>query len=66
MKSNLLSWFTTCAIRNCKPECRAFTFYGIRSDLTAKFGDNSLRYGKSQSGSFFIFIQFHETLEYIR
>jgi len=27
MKSNLLSWFTTCAIRNCKPECRTFTFY---------------------------------------
>ena len=40
----------------------AFTFYGIRSDLTAKFGDNSLRYGESQSGSFFIFIQFHEAL----
>ena len=66
MKSDLLLRLATCPVGDGEPECRAFTFYGIRSDLTAKFGDNSLRYGESQSGSFFIFIQFHEALEYIR
>ena len=66
MKLDLLLRFATCPVGDSEPGCRAFSFYGICSDLSVQFGYDSLGNGKSQSRSLFVFVQFHKTPEYVR
>ena len=63
MKSDLLLRLIACLVRYGKPECRTFTFYGFRTNLSAQFVDNGLRDRKSQSRSVLLFVQLHKPVE---
>ena len=66
MKSDLLLRLATCPVGDGEPECRAFTLYGVRSDLTVQSVHDGLGNRKPQSCSFLVFVQLHKPPEYVR